>query len=425
MNIINKFLCLGISVLSLATMMSCSDDDDNASLTYQNHQYANAYTKQEAQDYIASVNKELFSSSNIDTADFKPFIAACRYFNDTYLSYKTASGEIPFSNIIKNVTTMAGGDLSGLPDLLNKFDSIRGFYQANAVTKTWDKIGKSSYTGWDNIALIFNDQYGVEMVAAIFWSKKDGTNAIRIKDSQGYVVSDTLPSTVGLCIFGGKDTVFLNVLAAVDINNNTIKVNSHVHYGLGISDYRKAPYVITSYSTITDNIIESQTSVSKNENELVNIDVIRNGKNIISGIADGTSYPVAMNKSRMMFNVLNKVLCVQTENTATMQERLKAIKSDGYALGSEELAKAYSDAKNECTESTVSNFNNDYFLFNVSYQSCYDTTLSAWAAMPYFTFNDNTSCSASDFDTTGVFSVSTSAIAELISRLTGFVQSAK
>lgn len=422
-------------------MVSCSDDDDSNAISYQNHQFANAYTKQEAQDYMASINKELFSSSNIDTTDFKPFVAACRYFNDTYLSYKNESGEIPFNNIINNITTMAGGDLSGLSAILDKFETIRGSYKANMTTKTWEKIDNDSDKYYNNIYLYFKDQYGEDIEANLYWTNKDYTyywfdddsfydweeNIIKIRDTNGYIVRDTIPQEIGLYISGGKDKIYFssNINCNVGSYKNSVQITSSTYFGLGVDNYKDAPYYINTYCTINNNAIERQMNFSKSGQNMISLSTTRNGENIINGIADNTRYSISLNKSIMTMNILDKALFMQTDNSALWQEKLKEIRNAGYKTGSEEFTKAYCNALTECRESTVSNPDNNYFIYKVSSQPYYDTKNGIWTIMPYYTLNDNSTYSALEFNTTGIISSGMGKIQELINRLTGFVDSAK
>ncbi len=428
MNIIRKIFCLGIISVSLAIMASCSDDDNNNTISYQNHKFDNAYTKSEAQDYMANVNNKLFSSSNIDTLDIFPLIAACRYFNDTYLFYKTETGEKPFCNIVNNISKMVGGDMSGLSGILDKFKTIGGSYATDIKTKTWIKKENAN----NLIVLSFKDEYNEDMKVSFSWEEKDETgwtNVFKIKDANGNITRDTIPAMIELCISGGKSKIYFKsrIYCSVLDGCSSLRFRTNTDYGLGyddIANIESVPYSITTYSTISDNAILSQISLSKEGTCLVSIDVRKSGENIVNGLVDNTRYPTSMDKSVMNIEILNNVKILQTENTALLQKKFKEIKTAGYKTGSEKFVKSYCNAVNECREITTSNPNNNYFIYKISSLPCYDATNSVWKIMPYFTLNDNSSYSAIEFDTTGIIASGLSKIQELIDRLSGFVESA-
>lgn len=415
------FLC-GIIGISLTVITSCSDDDNDA-IVYQEQEYAGAYSLKDAQTYSAAAANEMFSSEKIDTADFIPFVKLCRYFNDTYLSYKTESGETPFTNIVNDLTTMAGGDLSGLSSILDKFKAIRGSYTADASTKTWKK---KNTTTWSNeISLNFTDQYGVKVQAWLWWYS-DSTNIIQIKDEQGNVIKDTIPSYLEISIHGGNAKIGYHSAIQCFVNSSrSLEVYTNTRYGCDDDYYLNHPYSIKTHSSIFNNAEESKVTFSKKGNQLISITNTANGENIINSIGDNEKYPLKLDKSFTAINIMDKLLLTKKVNSSLLQERLESIKKAGYKLHSEEFVKAYCSAVAETGETIVSNPEDNIFIFKMSPQPYYDTKNSIWSTMPYYTLNDNSTYSALDFDTTGHVGSSIVKIQELINRLTGFFNDAK
>lgn len=425
MQTIKKLFLYGIIGLSLMTTASCNDDDDDNAVVYQKQVYVGAYSLKDARNYTASVTNEVFSRDNIDTADFIPFVNSCRYFNDTYLSYKNEAGEVPFANIVNNLKAMVGGDMSGLPAVLDKLNAISGTYTADASTKTW----KMKRKGTSDLNLQFLDQYGDTMKVSLSWyTNSYSLNVIKIKDGNGNIVSDTIPSVLQFTIAGGNDGILLHSEIACNvISQRSLEVTTSTYYGRNViynqvlSADTKIPYTINTHSTIFDNSMTSNATFSKDGNQLISVIKKTTGENLIKAIADRDAYPLKLDKSYTNLLVMDKMLFLKTENSALLQEKLKSIKAAGYKLYSEEFVKAYCSALSEAGETVVSNPQNNMFIYRISLQPYYDTKNSIWTTMPYLVLNDNTSYSALEFDKSGVASSGLVKMQELYSRLTAFI----
>lgn len=398
---------------------SCSDDDN--AIVYQEQEYAGAYSLKDAQAYTASVTGELFSSEKIDTADFIPFINLCRYFNDTYLSYKNEAGETPFANIVSNITVMMGGDMSGLPGILDKFAAVSGKYVADTSTATWKR--SSNYK--NGIVLDFNDQYGVDVNVRLTWNP-DSTDIIQLKDGLGNVIKDTIPSNLKLTIKGGNNEIsyFSNIrCSVVGLRSLEFETNSYCHAN-DIVDSNNS-YRIRTYSQVFDNSVKSVMTLCKNGYQLIDASKDVKGENFISSISDSEKYPQKLDESYMIMNIMDKLFLTKKEKSSLLQEKLNSIKNAGYKIHSEEFIKAYCNAVAETGETVVSNPVDNIFIFKVSSQPYYDTKNSIWVTMPYYTLNDNSTYSAVEFDTTGIVGSGITKIQELFSRLTELFNGAK
>ena len=427
---ISKFICLGLMGMTLTFAASCSDDDNDnnssSAIIYNNHSFDKAYTMSEGQAYLRSVNSELFSSSGIDTTELKVFITDCRYFNNTYLSYKGADGNSPIDSITANLTQLLSGDLSGLPATLTRYKHMAGKYTANAPTKTWDLTAKQI----GNITLTFPDSKGVSTVAKLSWvtapdenHNYPGTdeeilptankNIISVTDSKGNVVNDTLPNTIQLSIEGGSNN--LHFLSNIDLN---VDKNQY----LGIKAFTTfAGYVFSIEQFTTNSFSRSTTIIEKGNVTLATIGSETKGNNLMNYLVNPTLYPITERKTTKTYNIANKIKVEMTQDKLQLLQKTKALYNSGKQPGSKEFAEGLATAKRESQSIMAYDPVNNAFIGSLNAQAYQDTKNNRWTVIPGITLHNGENCTLLDFDKNGVLPYMFGQLQELISRMSSIL----
>lgn len=428
MNIITKLLGLGLMATTLTFTTSCSDDDDNNGIVYNQHSFDKAYNLEEAQKYVKSLGNEVFSSANLDTTDFKPFINDCRYFNDTYLKYASSNGEAPFDSILSNLTKFFSGDLSDLTSTLDRYKRYAGVYTANTTSKAWDKTADKN----NSITLNFNDESGKNIQAKLVWLTFPGTtpegvdnvsggattpNIITVTDKVGNVVTDTLPNIVEISITGGQHNLDFGGIATLEVKGTKV-FNSKI--AMKLKDY-----VVTKEKETTNTLSDMTLKVMKNEKVLFSSREYITGNNFLNYVVNPKTYPITERESNIIRVFLRKLMNVQTENKLLYRQKMNTLNASGLKLNSEEYVKQKVAITKEARTNIMYDVESNTYVGSFAPTAHYVDDKFGWVTLPMYTLHDNTTCLVTDMDKSGITSYLTSKFGELLSRLgalTGYEQ---
>lgn len=427
---ISNFLCVGIMALSLATVTSCSDDDDNGSsnesnaIVFNSHVFTRACTLAEAKDSIIQNSNRLFSANALNVSDFTPFVNACRYFNDTYLNYACTDGEKPLANIITSLGNIQKGDMSSLPDVLARYKRMAGIYTANTTTKTWDKTSETS----GQIVLNFPDSNGVAIKAVFNWGKPDANapapadttrpmssppmNIISIIDRQGNAITDTIPESIMLYITGGKDNIKFFSTISFTVRDGLLKLNSMTELG---------DYSINITQSTTNSRKSSSTLIMKGSTVLATINKEKYGENMINAIKNPSKFTEMEAKTAKTISFAQGLFIQSYEDTKAITENTAKLLASGVKYGTEDFAKGYADILTKYRSSMVFHPVTNLFICSIVPTPYYSTVLTKWNTISYLSLYDKTTHSIPEMDPSGKTMYLLGKVETLISRLTSFL----
>lgn len=406
---------------ALTFTTSCSDDDDcNSGIVYSQHSFSKAYSLEEAQNYLTSLSDELFSSANIDTTDFKPLVSDCRYFNDTYLKYKSSDGDAPFDSIMSNLAKFISGDLSDLTATLDRYKRYAGVYTANTSSKSWDKTADKN----NSITLNFNDEAGKNIEAKLVWltfpsESPEGTegitedlsapNIIKVTDKAENVVTDTLPNVIQLTITGGQHNLDLSGFVKLIVSGSVyMEISSGVKY---------KDYILNSSQTARNSFSEKDTKLVKNDKVLFVKSEKTKGNNFLNYVVDSKTYPVTERLSKSFQIVLDKEKIETEENKLLYRQKINELAASGVKNGSEEYAKQKVAITKETRTCISYDEVNNIYIGSYLPKAYYNENLKVWGTLPSITLNDNTTIYIRDLSKSESTSYLLMSFEELYSRL--------
>lgn len=426
MKTITKLFCLGLLGAVLTTATSCGDDDDS-SIVYNQHSYTKVYSADEAKSFVSSVADELFSSTAIDTSDFQPLISDCRYFNNTYLKYKTSSDEAPFDSVVSNLTKLMSGDLSGLNATLNRYKRYAGAYTANTTTGKWEWNEAASKK--NSIALTFKDQAGVDMTAKLTWltvssasaaatsddteSLSDSANVIKVVDRTGNVIRDTLPNKVKFTITGGQNNI--NFSSSVELK---VSGANYVAYDALVT---MNGYVISVSQQTSNDYKEKTARIVRNHKTLITINTKTKGNNLVRYLADPVSYPVTSATSQVTVNMLDKMEVTSDVNKLQYMKKMTELSESGKTSGTEEYAKALVGIVNDTHTTIASDIVNNAYIGSYTLVPYYSETNTKWGVSASIMLNDKSEYSMIGFTDNTIMSYLMAQAEELTSRLSSLL----
>lgn len=406
--------------LAFMSVVSCSDDDNDnntgtsSSIVYQNQAFDKAYTLEEGRSAIVALRKTFIGSEGIDTVQLKQFVSACRYFNDTYLIYKSHDGQVPFDSILSKVQKFLSGDLSGIPATLDRYKALEGSYTANTATKTWDKVGSMD----DGIALTFNDANNKAMKATLGWVSPKSTsfsgvttqqlNIIKIKDRLGNLVNDTLPSLLTLEIKGGSDNIYFRSTVQLYVANEKFVDISSVTF-LG-------EYGIRLTHQITNSLDVKNIQLYKGDALLLDIAKRAEGNNLVKSLVDPVAYPVTNHKSVTLYNFSGKFGVRYLKNEKAITDKRRELIASGVLPGSKAFAETMSELKTKENKNMYYSITDNAFIGTVSPKPV-NVTADKWASVPFITLHNGSTYSLTQFDNSGGILYFFSKVQTLLERL--------
>ena len=286
--------------LTIPTLSSCSDDDDNKD----NKLGVEYYSADAAKTYLHDAfvdSKNSLHSVDVSETQFATLQSIHSYFHEKYGDYTIDGGSQVFTpkELLEKLKKVVNGEVSA-SEIRAKLEAAAGTYTPDDATKKWVKTEETPGV----IKLAFKDKNGKDAAITV-----SGTNL------------GTVGGGVVQTITGENLNFSISLLDINPGNNSTI---TRIQLGR---------FKITSTSMSSKNGKTKSTIIYMDDNPLVNKTQTSSGKNLNDAVLNNNEYEKVVTRSV----VFDKVVIVRTNNNyqavkeavtkkyASQEEKLQAV----------------------------------------------------------------------------------------------------